>query len=154
MNNTPNQMPDAGPAPEFRQCFGCNYEAVTDQTICPRCRKKAFYTSGSIRIRGVVIMVLGLFLAGLMGGVSVFVGMLLMGAMDNPDSARKIADGQLMLIGIFGLFALLIVLGLHFVVTGGWMTIFGRRNPVLVWIMWVFIALVIVVGGVISILLD
>ena len=154
MNNTPNQKPGAGPAPEFRQCFGCNYEAVTDQTICPRCRKKAFYTSGSIRTRGVVIMVLGLFLAGLMGAVSVFVGMLLMGAMDNPDSARKIADGQVMLIGIFGLFALLIVLGLHFVVTGGWMTIFGKRNQLLVWIMWVFIALVVVVGGVISILLD
>ena len=154
MNNMPNGMPGFLPIPEFRQCFGCNYEAVTDQTTCPRCRKKAFYTSGSIRTRGVVVMVMGLLLAGLIVGVAVFVGILLMGAASDPGSARKIADSELTLVGIFGLFFLLIVLGLHFVVTGGWMTIFGRRNRVLVWIMWVFIALVLAVGGVISALLD
>ena len=99
-------------------------------------------------------MVLGLFLAGLIGGVAVFVGILLAGAAKNPDSARKIADDQLTLIAIYGLFALIIVLGLHFVVSGGWMVIFGKRNRVLVWIMWVFIAAVFVTGGTIRAFLD
>lgn len=149
MNNL-QQMPQA----EFRQCFKCNYEAVTDQTNCPKCGKKTFFTSGSIRKRGVVAMVMGLIIASLMGGVAIFVGTMMLGQMKNPETAKKITDDQFVFLAIFGLFGLLIALGLHFVVTGGWMAAFGKRNRVLIWLMWVFLFLVLVVGGVVSALVS
>ena len=140
--------------PEFRQCFKCNYEATTGEVICPRCRNAKFYTSGNIRRRGFVVMACGLFVAGLMGAVAVFVAFLLLGATNNPDSSKKISESLPVLIVTYGLFAALILLGLHFVVTGGWMAIFGKRNRVLVWIMWAMIAIVAVIGAIVRLLLP
>ena len=139
---------------EFRQCFKCHYEAVTAQTVCPRCNKTAFFTASSIRKRGAVVIVVGLFLAGLMGVIAIVVGMLLLGQVKDPASAQRMADDQLTFLAIFGLFGLLIALGLQFVVTGGWMAAFGRRSRVLIRIMWGFLFLVFLVGGVVMALVN
>jgi len=138
MNNVPPSV-----QPEFRQCFKCNFEAVTDQTNCPRCKKKVFFTSGNIRKRGIVLVVCGLFISGLIGAIAIGVGVMLWGQMKDPRSAQKIIDEQFALYMIFGLFAMLIVLGLHFALTGGWMIAFGKRNKILVWIMLAFVFIVI-----------
>jgi hypothetical protein len=146
MTNTPNEI-DA----RFRQCFGCNYEAVTGDGLCPRCGRKAFFTAKSIKRRGIVVTLCGLSIAGLMGAVTIGVLFLIAGQWDDPETARKLAEDKFTLIAIFGLFGLLIATGLHFVVTGAWMVIFGRRNKHLVWMMWIFIAVVLFSGAYITV---
>ncbi|HVF47832.1 MAG TPA: hypothetical protein VNA17_09730 [Pyrinomonadaceae bacterium] len=111
------------------------------------------YTSGNIRTRGVVVMIAGLFIAGLMAAIAVGVGLMLAGAMKDPSSARKINDEFAMLAGIYVLFAALIGLGLQFVVTGGWMLAIGKRNRILVWLMWAGIIVVFGFGFVLRLFL-
>lgn len=138
------------PSMIFRQCFNCNYESVTAEEICPKCRRNKFFTSNNIRVRGVVVILSGLFIAGLVGGIAVFVGMLLLGSDNDPSSARRLAENEATLLAIYAFFALLICVGLYFVAVGGWMLAFGKRNRVLVWIMWVLIVVVFGAGGVMT----
>jgi len=145
MENPSNTTAPARPVPEFHQCFKCNYEAVTDQTICPKCGKKVFFTSRNIRTRGIVAMLMGLILVGLIGGIAIFVG----SKLATSGSPERIQRESFTLFAIFGLFAFVILLGLNFIVTGGWMLAFGRRNRYLIWIMWAMLILVFVLGGII-----
>lgn len=146
-------MNDSVPMPptaEFRQCFGCNYETYTYQTTCPRCSKKIFFTAASIRKRGIVVMLAGLFIAGLMAAIAAFVAVMLLGASKHPDSARSLAEGRATLIGIYIFFGLLIVLGLHFTASGLWMIVAGKRNRVMLWLMWAFLFIVFAAGGLLT----
>jgi len=138
------------PQPEFRQCFKCNYEGQGSQIGCPKCGKKTFFTSSSIRKRGIVTVLCGLFIAGLMAGISVVVGTLLLGQMKDAAGSKRILDDQFALIAIFGLFGLLIALGFSFVVIGGWMIAFGKRNRILLWIMLAFVFVTIFVASFIT----
>ncbi|HKX83800.1 MAG TPA: hypothetical protein VJL58_06260 [Pyrinomonadaceae bacterium] len=139
--------------PEFRQCFNCNYEAVTDQTICLRCRKKKFFRSGNIRTRGIVLLVVGLFLVVFMGAIGVFVALMLLGSMD-PESARKINNEWFTLIAIYCIFAAVIAFGLNSIVSGLWMIAAGRRNRFLVWVMWALLLVLLVAGVAMRTLLN
>lgn len=147
MMNEPSQA--IAPTAEFRQCFGCNYETYTYETACPRCGKKVFFTSASIRKRGIVVLLAGLSIAAIMGGVAAFVAMMLLGASRNTASAQSIAEDRTTLIGIYIFFGLVICLGLHFVASGLWMIVAGKRNRVMLWLMW---ALLFVVSAAIGLL--
>lgn len=104
---------------------------------CPRCRKNHFLNVSSIRIRGTFLIVIGLFLVAFMGGIAIFVAALLFGsASQNVSSARRLNDEIPMLILIYGIFALVIAFGLNSLISGLWMIVTGRRNRVLLWIMW------------------
>lgn len=72
-----------------------------------------------------------------MGGIAIFVAALLFGsASQNVSSARRLNDEIPMLILIYGIFALVIAFGLNALISGLWMIVTGRRNRVLLWIMW------------------
>ncbi len=104
---------------------------------CPRCRKNHFLNASSIRTRGTILIVIGLFLVAFMGGIAIFVAALLFGsASQNASSARRLNDEIPMLILIYGIFALVIAFGLNSLISGLWMIATGRRNRVLLWIMW------------------
>ncbi len=92
---------------------------------------------------------MGLILVGLMGGIAMFVASMLV----TSGSAERIQGQAFTLFAIFGLFAFVILLGLNFVVTGGWMLAFGRRNRYLIWIMWALLAVVLFAGGAITAIL-
>src|SRR5262245_56391418 len=104
MNNSPDQEISTRVQPEFRQCFKCNYEAITDHATCPKCGKNTFFTSRNIRSRGIVAMLMGLLLVGLMGGIAVFVGSMLA----TSGSPERIQREAFTLFAIFGLFAFVI----------------------------------------------
>lgn len=142
------------PQAEFRQCFKCHYETVTDQRVCPKCGKKVFFTAGSIRKRGILTALCGLFIAGLMATISFFVGTMLLGQMKDPEGSKRILDSEFTLLAIFGLFALLIALGLNFMLMGGWMIAFGKRNKYLLWIMLAFVFIVVLAASLIPILIP
>lgn len=131
---------------ESRQCFSCNFAGVTNSSGCPRCGKK-MYTESSVRKRGVVSIVVGLFLVGLMGAIAVFVALLLADAMNDPDSAKKINSEAGMLLAVYGIFAVVIAFGVNAIVHGAWMAFVGRRSRVLVWTMWGLLLLIFVAGG-------
>ncbi len=133
--------------PEFRSCFKCRFEGNIESAVCPRCGKRLF-TATNVRWRGFFLVLIGLFLTGLMGTIAVFVYGLLMGAMNNPDSARKINDQTPMLLFIYGIFGLVIVIGITSMLMGIWQIIFGKRNRVLIWIFFGLIILTVFVGAI------
>ena len=143
-------MAAGGPAAEGRQCFKCNFEGVSAESVCPRCRKRTFFTAGNIRTRGGILVGLGLFIAVLIGAVSVVVGLIVLNAMNDPSKSRQLAEDQHILLAAAGLFAVLILLGFHMVISGGWMLAFGKRNRHTVWVMWILLALILGIGGFIS----
>ncbi|MBK9163847.1 MAG: hypothetical protein IPM21_08040 [Acidobacteria bacterium] len=142
------QQQQAMAAAEARQCFGCNFEAVSAETACPRCGKSTFFTAGNIRTRGGILVGLGLFVAVLIGAVSVVVGLIVLNAMNDPSKSRQLAEDQHILLAAAGLFAVLILFGVHMIVSGGWMLAFGKRNRHTVWVMWILLAMVFVFGAV------
>lgn len=140
--------PDISPTPgEFRQCFSCNYEEVGSSNACPQCRSTKYFTSSSIRRRGIVLTVIGVFLAGFIGAIAVWVGTLLLGSKD-PETIRKVNSEIYTFLIIYLLFGAVFLFGIHSIVSGLWMAIAGKRNRVLLWIMWVLLFAVMIVGGI------
>ena len=116
--------------PEYRNCFKCNYQAVTDSPRCPRCRCK-LHTAGKIRFFGLIGMLCGGFLTVFIGAIAVFVGALV--AYPEKWGAHFNAGDDRQLFIIFGILAVIFALGLTFTLAGIWQIIFARRNRFLVW---------------------
>jgi phosphate starvation-inducible membrane PsiE len=138
---------------EFRQCFKCNYEAVSGRTVCPRCRSAKFLTSKNIRTRGIVLVVIGLFLSLFIGGIAVFVAMLLFGSKD-PETIRKVNKDIVTFLAIYLLFGAVIVFGIHSIISGIWMIAAGKRSRVLLWLMWALLASLAVLGTAASVMVS
>ncbi len=147
MNQNIYRMNQNFPQPEFRSCFKCRFEGNIAQDICPQCGKRLF-TATNVRWRGFFLALIGLFLSGFMAAVAFFVSTLLMGAMNNPDSARKINNESSMLLMIYGIFGLVILMGMTSILMGIWQMVFGKRNRFLIWIFFALIFLTLFVGAV------
>ena len=78
-----------------------------------------------------------------MGAVAVAVTGIMTKAMHDPAQAQKLNDQASTFMAIYAVFALVIVFGLHGIVIGTWQLVTGRRNKVLVWIMWVLLFLLL-----------
>ena len=131
---------------EYRECFKCWYRAETAATQCPKCGK-VLRNSKNIRTRGIIGIVTGLFLALFMGAIAVGVAFMLAAAMKNPESARKINAESGTLLAIYGLFAMVIVFGLHSIIIGIYHVVTGRRNRILIWMMWALLFALLFAGG-------
>ena len=139
--------------PQIRSCFKCRYEAVTAQFSCPRCGKR-LYTMSNIRWRGVLLVVIGLFLTAFMSAIAVFVtGLLIQGA-QNPETSRKLNEQTALLVAVYFIFGGVIAIGLTAVLTGFWQIIFGRRNMILLWLFLTLIFLTFVVGSIFEVVLK
>lgn len=112
-----------------RSCYKCGYFADTSEIACPQCNRPLFTTT-STRIRGGLLVAIGLILV-------VFIGYLFDWAFrafnnSSPTGSRFTGTQQEKLM-IVGIFSLLIIFGLFSVATGGWQVLFGRRNRILAW---------------------
>ena len=85
-----------------------------------------------------------------MGGISIIVALMLMGAANDPTSSQKISAEGFTFVAIYCLFTVLISFGLYFIFLGGWMLIFGKRNRVMIWIMWGFLTVVMLAAGIVG----
>jgi len=138
MNPTPfNPSAVAGP-PEYRECFRCSFRGEIAQTSCPQCGKK-LYTSRNIRNRGIVQIITGLILIVMMAGLGIFIGVLA-----NQPSGQKLAQQKTFLLGLYGFFGVIGLFGLNGIVMGTWQVATGRRNKVLMWVMFVLLALILI----------
>jgi hypothetical protein len=141
------------PTTELRECFKCSYSAMTTADVCPRCGKR-LQGPKQIRIRGAILIVIGIFLVAFMGGIAAFVAMMLAASMKHPDSAKSINEDRGTLLAIYGLFGLVIVFGLHSIVNGTYLCITGRRSKMLIVVMWILFFALFGAAGLISILVK
>jgi hypothetical protein len=93
-------------------------------------------------VRGVIQIVTGVVLVAMMIGLAVFIGVAMTNASQDAAQAKRIAGERTLFIGIYGLFAVIILFGLNGIAMGAWQLTFGRRNKVFIWIM---IALLVVI---------
>ena len=130
----------------FRECFKCNFKGETTETKCPNCGRK-LYGPKEIRTRGIIQLISGLFLVVFMGAIAIFVASMLANQLKDPSSAKKIQEQSSMLLVIFAIFGMVIVFGLHGLIMGIWQIATGRRNQVMIWIMYVLLFGLFFVGG-------
>lgn len=94
-------------------------------------------TASNVRTRGTILVIVGLFLVAFIGAIAAFIAVLLFGsANQTADSTRRLNEALPALFVVYGLFAILILFGLNSLVSGIWMLATGRRNRVMLWIMW------------------
>lgn len=130
---------------EWRNCFKCNYEAVTQQSHCPRCRKTPLRTAGQIRLLGFLLTSGGTILLVVMPAVTVVYAGLVY-APQKPGSSIKFTGTQTDIAFAFGIFAAVLTLGFFFTSAGIWQMIFGSRNRVLLWL-GIALGMALLIGG-------
>ncbi|HNU08916.1 MAG TPA: hypothetical protein PKO33_14205, partial [Pyrinomonadaceae bacterium] len=77
----------------------------------------------NVRIRGGVLVGVGLFLVVLMGGIAVVVGLIVLNAANDPANAKKLNNESGALLGVAALFAGVIAFGINSIVSGSWMLV-------------------------------
>ena len=119
--------------PEWRNCFKCNYQAVTQQAYCPRCRKIRLRNAGEIRLLGLLLASVGTLLLVMMSAITVVYAALIR-APQKPGSNIRFTGTDLDIAVTSGIFAVILAIGFFFTAAGAWQVIFGRRNRVLLWL--------------------
>jgi len=74
-----------------------------------------------------------------MGAIAIFVASMLADGTRDPSNAKKIQEQASLLLVIFAIFGMVIIFGLHGLVMGIYQIATGRRNKVLIWIMWILL---------------
>jgi magnesium-transporting ATPase (P-type) len=141
MNPAPNIQ--AMSPVEYKECFKCSFRGETAEVNCPQCGKK-LRTAKNIRVRGVIQIVTGVILVLMMAGLSVFIGVLIAKGSNDPETTKKLADQRNFLFVVYAFFAVLALFGLNGIVMGTWQVVTGRRNKVLMWVMFVLLALILI----------
>ena len=125
-----------------RTCMKCGYLGETNHTLCPKCNR-LLQTVTSVRVRGALLIMCGLFLIAFIGYISIWAAGLVFDPVQNGAKFTGTKD-QLMV--MFVLFGSLIVFGLISLATGLWQLIFGKRNRYLVWIMLGITGVLVIIG--------
>lgn len=126
---------------KFRICPKCRFEANTAETKCPQCGK-VLITQTKLRTLGVVILLLGVFIALMMAIVTSN----LYPALSQLNGSSKFTGTETQAHQILAILGLTFAAGVSFSITGLWQIISGRRNRILVWISLLIILAVVVVS--------
>ena len=128
MNRSTQVLTDSQSPPVRRTCPKCGYICETAETNCADCGKVLQKVS-TIRMLGVVLVVLGSLLLGIMGWLSLWI----YGAISNTGNSGSHFNGSPKDV-LFIIFAFGLVISISFAVTAGglWQIIFGRRNKLIV----------------------
>jgi hypothetical protein len=114
-----------------KSCMRCGFFQETGETFCPTCSRRLFSTT-NIRVRGGILLVIGVFLMAMMSYISYFSFRSYAG-LNGPNGSRFTGTRE-EFIGIVALFGALILFGFISALTGVWQLIAGRRNKYLVWL--------------------
>ena len=126
--NQPTQLLKNLSPPVRRTCPKCGYIRETGETNCADCGKPLQKVS-TVRISGVLLVVMGTLLLGIMGWLSFWI----YGTMSNAGNSGSRFNGSpkdmLFIIFAFGL-----VISISFAAMAGglWQIIFGKRNKLIV----------------------
>lgn len=130
-----------------RSCYKCGYFAETAEVKCPNCGR-TLHTATATRIRGLLMMLCGVFLFAIVGYISIW--MLDVIYNTGPGKAQFTGTDQEKY-GILALFAAILIFGVGSFLAGSWQAALGRRNKTLSWILVGFGALIYVGGGLIAV---
>src|SRR6187551_2467368 len=110
----------------FRNCFVCDYQAVTSGVACPQCGKP-LQSEATIRFLGGVLSFLGLVLITMMAlvinGVSHATRVVDRPGHYGESASRAPSDGV-----IYAILIAVLLAGVLALLAGGWMVVTGRRN--------------------------
>lgn len=124
--------------PKYGVCLKCNWEGITPDVSCPRCRRP-LHSKEYIQGTGVVLAVAGAFLLAIMIVATVAVS----GVIDLGP--RPQLRGIPLLIGML-IFGFLLLFSFLAMIAGIWQAIYGRRNMLLIYVILVM-GLVFIIGG-------
>ena len=117
-------------APYF--CNRCGAETDEPLGNCPRCGRRLHKTS-TVRALGWVLVVLGGLLSAFMAWLVVFFTRLIEHS-DEPGATTRFTGTASDATFAYGVFAVVLALGLTFVLAGVWQIVYGRRNKKLVFV--------------------
>ena len=128
--NQPTQLLKNLSPPVRRTCPKCGYIRETGETNCADCGKPLQKVS-TVRISGVLLVVMGTLLLGIMGWLSLWI----YGAISPVANAasRFNGDPKDILFIIFA-FGLVVSISLAALAGGLWQIIFGKRNKLIVFV--------------------
>jgi hypothetical protein len=101
--------------------------------------------TSTIRALGWLLVVLGGSLAAFMAWLALFVNRLI-AQTDEPGAKARFTGDASDAVFIYGIFGLVLALGLAFIVGGVWQIIYGRRNKSVVFVVLVLVALLYWLG--------
>jgi hypothetical protein len=120
---------------QFIPCPACQQVNSTHYDICPNCGQILHATS--IRVRGTLLVVLGLALAGGMTYLLVWIASIIRHSAD-PGATTRFTGSPAAAAGIFALLGFVLLFGIISTLLGGWMLRYGWRNAKLKRIAWRF----------------
>jgi uncharacterized protein YqhQ len=141
------QNQSVAPPLQLHFCFKCRWEGRTNLPACPRCGRGLF-SQTNVRVRGVLLTFLGLFLSGFMSVIAFFVTAFLIDTAKNPRNSANFNGQEHMLILAYLIFGGVIAMGVTMILAGLWQIIFGRRNMILIWIFFALIFITYFAGSI------
>ncbi len=139
----------------WRNCYKCGFEGKTPLSQCPHCGQR-LRSANEIRGLGVVLFLIGGLLSSIGGGLFVLVALLVAQA-GQPGSNVKMTEearGGVIFLFIFGIFALLVALGLTAMLAGVWQILFGRRNKFFVYVFLGLVVVTLIAGSITTSLIE
>lgn len=115
-----------------RTCSKCQFQAETPDKKCPHCGH-VMTTQLSVRITGIILVVLGSSLAIFMASLFIWAKEMIDRAGTPGINARFNGTREEALM-MFGLFGIVMFLGVAVTLGGIWQIIFARRNKIIIWI--------------------
>ena len=112
-----------------RVCYALRCGFISDDPIdiCPKCGRK-MRSANSVRIYGVVQLILGLFLVVFMGVITLMLLPMMMQPGQATSSGAKFSGTSQQAIVILSLFGLVIAFGFASSLAGVWQIVMARRN--------------------------
>jgi hypothetical protein len=120
---------------QFLPCPSCQQVNSTHYDLCPNCGHILHATS--IRVRGAVLVVLGLLLAGGMGYLMVWIATVIHHSAD-PGATNRFNGSPAATAGIFAILGFVLLFGIISTLMGTWMLRNGWRSAKLKQIVWRF----------------
>lgn len=116
--------------PSFKTCYVCKYEGETVEVNCPNCRKP-MKSKMQIKILGGLMMLIGFFLIALMGFIINFTNQAINGNSSTVRWNASPEETKWMLAVLY----IVLLFGFSSTITGLWQLVTGRRNFLLLVIM-------------------
>src|SRR5882724_5406049 len=126
---------------EFSYCYRCKLENQAGFNQCAQCGGRVV-SSKRARVLGVMLIVIGLFLALTMGGLTVFFASLMVHS-GSPGSTGSFTGTPEQATAIFGLFGVIFAIGLTSLVGGIYQIKYGRRSLLIQIFTFVLVGLVV-----------
>ncbi len=134
-------------AQDFVRCYKCGYETTEALRDCPKCGRRMI-SSRRMRGLGWAQLLIGIFLVGFMGAITLYLAPTMLQTGTGPGSERFTGTPAQALM-ILLLLGVVIFFGVTSIANGLWQIKTGRRNKwILIFSFAVFFLLIVIVSAV------